>query len=451
MKTHPAITMIQVWALCVLAFVVLPFELVNRTLSWWGFLMLAVFIAAFCVGGVFKSIQVQWAGRARTALPMMGINFGRAEWLLIGASVAATALFAYEVYTGAFLNLEETWQVRSDRASDLMLGRESESSIAFRIAFLLYPAAIVYIAFEVILKQVPQLWRLAAFGGLPVVLASLIMGGRSPLLLALAVAFVSFRVRQKLHSPEKQVRKRLSPRAVLIAAALVVAGLVALKYFIRVFVVRAETAGGFGAMLDVAESSWGITFADNWFLALVGDEISYLIFAFSWYMVQGLVMANVLFTDYVGPPHYGVYGVELITGVMRRVNGDFVADRFYSLTELNTYGFFPSAFGTLYVDLGYGGIFASFVWGYIAALTYQRCRERVDPRWFLVAPIVLVGIFFSFISTPLGFSNGAMMHIWLVVAFLACSVRQDAGARPAREAAGERRPAVELARTASIP
>lgn len=454
MKTHPSITMLQLWAGCALALLVLPFELVNRTMSVWGFFLLAMFIGAFCLGGLIRTAHVSVQARSGRASAIKNVDFHRAELLLIGASLLASLLFAYEMLTGNVVGLEEAYQVRTDRASDLMMGLESQSSVIFQVAFLLYPAAFIYLAMEIVLKRTPQLWKLALFGGLPLLLGSLVMGGRSPLLLAFAIAFVAFRVRRRLHEPNRARRKPISLRTLLLTAVIGTAALAALNYFIQVFLSRAETAGGVGAMLDIAESSWGMSFGgeSTWFIALFGEGTAYLIFVFTWYLIQGLVMSNVLFTDYQGEPHFGIYGLELVTAVMRRIDGSFVADRNYALLELNTYGFFPSAFGSLYVDFSYGGLLISLAWGYIAAFAYYRCRERADLRWFLAAPIILVGIFFSLINTPLGFSNGTVTHLWLIAAiFAARSVEVSPGAASALPAGSGPAVGAEPARAAPQP
>ena len=178
-------------------------------------------------------------------------------------------------------------------------------------------------------------------------------------------------------------------------------------------------------MFGVAETIWGIGFrgpmADLMFRVL-GNEVTYVIFIFNWYVVQGLPMSNILFSDYNGPMQLGVYGVDLISALVRRLNGALVARHFDALQQLGTYGFLTSAFGSLYVDLWFFGIAISAAWGALAALVYQRIRSARDSRWLMLAPVVSMGILFSLINTPLGFSNGLVTHLWMVGAFL--SARQ---------------------------
>lgn len=424
MKTHPAITMLQVWAFCILAFTLLPFELINRTLTAWGMLVLALFIGAFCLGGVLRTIQEQVRGRLPAGGPggYSGVDFKTADRILTGVALLCTALLLIQILQGNFLDVEEAWQMRSDRAVALMTGSESQSGTLFQICFLLYPASYVILTREIVFRARPNLVRIAVLGLLPIVLMALVMGGRGPLLYALVLTPVALRVRARLFGvSRKPLLQRITPRAALIAVVFGLISLVALNYFVNVFIVRAESAGGVDAMFDVTESAWGVTFSGpgaDFLFATIGRGNTYLVFVFIWYLVQGLVMSNTLFTDYSGPPHLGVSGLELVTAAMRRINGEFVGERFLALLDLNTYGFLPSAFGSLFVDFKYAGIGVSLLWGYLAAMVYHKTRSRSDPRWFLVAPIVLLGIFFSLINTPLGFSNGMTTHIWMIVAFL---------------------------------
>ena len=429
MKTHPAITMMQVWLFCVAAFFLLPFELINRQLTLYGFLILALFIGAFCFGAGIRTAQ--WKLRstsiAMAVRPRLGVDFTLTDRILIGAVLLNFALLVPQILEGNLLDLQSAWRVRAERADDLLTGRMASSGLLFQMSFLLYPASYTMIVREIVFRREPNIIRLAAFGLLPIVLVSLVMGGRGPILYSLALVLVAVRVRRRLQPPAShRVNKDVSPRALFVAIAFGAICLVALNYFIQVFIVRAESAVVVEQMLYITETSWGVTFSGpraELLFNILGYGNTYLVFVFIWYLIQGLVMSNVLFTDYSGPPHFGVYGIEILTALVRRLNGEFVADRFYSLLELNTFGFLPSAFGSLYVDFAFIGLVVAFFWGYVAAIVFHKTREWSDPRWFLPAPFVLLGIFFSLINTPVGFGNGMVTHIWMVIAFIAARSR----------------------------
>jgi hypothetical protein len=418
MKTHPALSMLQVWAACAVAFYILPFELVGRQTTLYGYAILALFVATFCLGAILYSLL--HSERAPSA-PAAAVDFVRADQILTVIGLLNIALLLPQLILGDALNLTAAWYERSASAVNVMLGAASESSILFQISFVLYPATYMIIVREIVFRDRPGLIRIGILSLVPIILFCLVSGGRGPLLYGLAISVASALIRRRTRPKAIAVGSSSSLSRAVPIALFALVSLAALNYFVSVFVVRAESAGGVEAMFQVTQITWGVTFsgplADLMFTVL-GVGNTYLVFVFLWYLLQGLVMANTLFTDYAGPPHLGIYGVELVTSVMRRANGDLVADRFYSLLGLNTYGFFPSAFGSFFVDFKFFGLIPTFVWGYWAAMVYVRIRRGDDPRWLLAGPVVMLGILFSVINTPIGFANGSITHFWLVVVFL---------------------------------
>jgi hypothetical protein len=208
-------------------------------------------------------------------------------------------------------------------------------------------------------------------------------------------------------------------------AGIGVIGVMAGLYFIQVFFARADVVGGVEAMLGVAATNWGVSFnghMSNLFHDIFGADGSYLVFVFAWYAVQGLIMSNTIFTEYDGPMMMGAYGIDLVSALMRRINGEFVADGFAVLLDMNTYGFLPSAFGSLYVDFKFFGLLPCLIWGWLAGKVYGEIKRARDPRWLLAAPFMTLGVLFSLINTPVGFSNGFVTHGWMIVAFITSRV-----------------------------
>lgn len=419
--------MLMVWGICIFAFLLLPFVLIGRTLSSWGFLVLCLFIAAFCFGAVSRTLVGQLRAPQTVVPRALGFDFGRADMWLTIASLAAIAVIGVELFSGNYLDLSAAWEIRADRANNLLIGEFSDSSLMFRIAFLLYPVSYAVIVREIVLRKEINLLRLGLLGGLPPLLMSLVMGGRTPLLYGMILAAIAWRTRRQLMRRDGDEKRRpLTPRMVLYGVLAFIGILTALNYFVVVFLIRSQSVGGAEGMFDIVGSIWGVTFegplADA-MISIIGYGNTYLVFVFAWYLVQGLVMSNTIFTDYAGAPHYGIYGLELLTAIARRTNGDFVSDRFYSLLDLNVLGFLPSAWGSLFVDFKYAGLLLAFLWGYLAARVYHKCREGVDVRWFYLAPLVSVGIFFSLINTPLGFGNGFTTHFWMILTFFLMKAR----------------------------
>jgi hypothetical protein len=417
-KYHPASLMLRVWTFCVLTYLILPFQMENRTLTVYGFLILGLFILCFCGGALMATGPMKQAAPP----PEVRINFSRSDMLLKIAAVGTILAFGYDVLSQGGLDLAGAYAERSDRANDLLTGAASDSSLAFQIGFLLYPASYIYIVREIAFREKPDVRLILIFGLIPVLFATLGMGGRAPLFYAILLVGYGFVMRRMTfggshgHLPKAASKRSNAAIKLLLFVSL----LLAARYFVDVFVIRAESAGGIAGMFDVARDIWGVKFDgyfSNFLFSALGEEYTYLIFIFSWYLVQGLVMSNVLFTEYSGPAHLGIYGIDLAAALARRINGDFVADRFGALLQLNTYGFLPSAFGSLYVDLFFFGLAGCILWGWLAGLVYRRVKQADDPRWVLLVPFINLGIFFSLINTPIGFSNGFVIHFWLLVVF----------------------------------
>jgi hypothetical protein len=84
------------------------------------------------------------------------------------------------------------------------------------------------------------------------------------------------------------------------------------------------------------------------------------------------------------------------------------------------------AWGSLFVDFGFAGLAVAVLWGVLCGLAWQRIVRQRRQDWLLVGPFVSLGILFSLINTPLGFTNGFITHLWLLGAFLMLRRRQRA-------------------------
>ncbi|MGH6978144.1 MAG: oligosaccharide repeat unit polymerase [Brevundimonas sp.] len=429
MKIHPAVLMLMVWAICIVAFYLLPFQLENRVMSLYGLLILLVFIGVFCLGAV----SVAGVMKQRPLSPDVAIDFRLTDRILVLACLVALAASLMDVQGRDIFSLVDSYEVRSDRAGGLLNVAASESTIWFQIAFIMTPAAYIYLIREIAFRPHPILWRVAVFGFGPIIMNSLAAGGRNPLFYALLAAGFAYLQRKFIfanRTADTKTRRRKARRPVfkLNTASRVLIGLMVIGmgiYFARVFIVRADVVGGVDTMFGITGHSWGVNFngpLSDVLFTLLGPDLTYLVFVFSWYVVQGFVMSNTLFTSYDGPMMWSAYGIDLSSAVVRRTNSEFLAEGFGHLLSLNTYGFLPSAFGSLYVDFKFLGLLPCLAWGWAAGLVYKEIKLARDPRWRMVAPIVIIGILLSVINTPIGFSNGLVTHGWLIVAFLSARV-----------------------------
>lgn len=418
MSRHPALTMLTVWSCCALAWLVLPYRLVSHEMTLLGVVLLALFVGTFVLGTLFTSGVRKPTDVRGSELPDAVL----AERLLLFVSALASLFFILDARDKSLFDLALAYEIRTAAADALLKGEASTSSVWFQLAFVLYPAGYIYAAQHVIFAPRIGASRIALFSVLPIGLATLAQGGRVPLFYLALVIWLSLLERRRLHAkPEPQAAmpgRRIRWWAVILWAV-VGAGLFA--YFAAVFLVRAEVAGGAAGMFQVAEDTWGVAFdgaLSPLLFGLLGETVTYLLFVFIWYLVQGLVMSNIIFSAYDGPMQLGAYGIDLASALARRIDPEGVAQGFDSLLSLGTYGFLPSAWGSLYVDFGLLGLFPALLWGAFTGLCYRRIVGDGSCRWALVGPFVTLGIFFSLINTPLGFANGLVTHFWLLAAFL---------------------------------
>lgn len=416
MRLHPALFMLMVWGGCVFLYTVLPFQLIDKSLSFHGNMTFVIFLFSFCFG----SLLVPQQGRYTYIMEFPNVKFNKADRVLKLISLIAVFACFMDMDGKSVGDLGSAYLERSDRAGALLRGEASGSSIWFQVAFLTYPAGFVYLVRQIIFSPSIQIINFSLFGLLPIVMAMLSMGGRAPLLYAILLCFFAFMARRSLFKHVRPYKKRRPMLKLFLFFLIVLLVSAAFFYFSAVFFVRAEIAGGAAEMLLLAEKLWGIGFhGDNFEIlnSILGDNGTYLVFVFSWYLIQGFFMQNFIYSDYEGPLQLGIYGVDLVSALMRRLNGELIANNFDSLMDLGVYGFFPSAFGSLYVDFGYFGFMLCALWGFFTSLVYKKLRVNKDVTWYLLAPFITMGILFSLINTPIGFTNGLVTHIWLLLAF----------------------------------
>lgn len=417
MNIHPALSMLGVWAFCGIAYAVLPFQLVNRSLTLQGFVILLLFIAAYIIG----AMVVPTKSKVKIYSPQVHPNTITTEAWLKAASLIATVFLVLDSTSKSVFDLAASYDLRSETADALLHGQAAASSIWFKIAFMLYPAGYVYSAIHVLYAKNIKIWKVILYGFIPIALATLTMGGRLPILYALLVFWLALRERKKIGYSEKINESYEFLKKWIKPIALILATLMLFYYFALIFIVRAETAGGALEMFLFAEDVWGVGFLGSLssvIFSILGEELTYLFFIFSWYFIQGFVMSNYLFSAYDGPTQMGAYGIDLMSAFIRRIDPSSLTDGFYALLELGSYGFFPSAWGTLYVDFGFFGVFFSFIWGLFNGLCYQRIVNQRRMGWLLFGPFVSIGILLSVINTPLGVSNAFITYGWLLFAFL---------------------------------
>jgi hypothetical protein len=413
---HPAKLMMAYWGALFFAYFVLPFQLYDRFITLEGLVFLVIFLFSFCFGSWFKFRKKN----SFIAYKKQKVSFKHANLILKAACLISISALLMDLPSNLF-DLSALTGSRNSKAGDLLLGNASSSSLAFKIAFLTYPAAFIYLALHIIYEDRLNIFQISFYSILPIALTSLSMGGRAPILYIIAILFFSIKIRNRANKNMRLLNKKLSTKKLKLLISLVFIVAISLYYFSEVFFIRAEAINtDLSALQDFYRVSWDVDFlgpGSDIFLSFFGEKIFYLIFIFGWYLVQGLIMSIYILGNYEGEYLLGVYGIDLFTAIARRFNGDFVNNGFQSLLEFNIYGFFPSSFGSLYIDFSFFGIIFCFFWGVLSGVTYRKIKTNYNSTWSLLYPFIYSSIVFSSINTPLGFTNGFVTYIWLAITF----------------------------------
>ena len=112
----------------------------------------------------------------------------------------------------------------------------------------------------------------------------------------------------------------------------------------------------------------------------------------------------------------GSFGIEIITAFLRRYDSYSIFTNYDILNEYNVVGFYPSVFGSLFVDLKFLGIAVILFWGRWCTKVYNNIKN-IKLNSMLLYPFMSTGVLLSFINTPFGVANGFITYFWLFIAF----------------------------------
>lgn len=434
MFLHPGVLMLLVWLSAIASFFALPYILTYRRVDPEGILILFLYLFSFCF---FAFLAAPLRSPSIEKGPKM-VSYGAAKCILTVASLFALLMFALDMHQRGAVDLSALADYRTMQAQALLHGESSASSTFFKLAFLTYPAGYCYIALMIIVSSRIPFLKVGLFGIAPPIMAAFLMGGRTPILCALFIISISLYIRVYYTHNFRDLtgsKNIITTKKKFLIFSLF---LFAFLYFCQVFIVRAGSVGGADAMFELTGSIWGVTFdgpAADALVSLIGAKATYLLFVFSWYFNQGVLISNGVFASYDGDYLLGAYGIDLVSAVVRRVEPVWLSDRFEDLLSLHIYGFFPSAFGSLFVDFGFYGLIATSVWGWLSGFVYYKAQSSSDFRYMVILAFVTMGVVFSLINTPFGFGNGLVIHIWLILSCCLIKMQPQAaissGHRPA--------------------
>jgi hypothetical protein len=307
--------------------------------------------------------------------------------------------------------------LREDRATQLMSGEALRSGPIGAIGFALYPAVIVGLCACVRWWErcSPMVKALAGVSALSIAAAMVLSGGRGSAV-ALALVLLGALVLRSLAG----LPLLPASRALLAFAGAAVLAFAAYGSFI--WSVRAsQSSMDAGEFLVFAERSWGMR-VDPGFSArlepLIGIEGIRILAASLFYFTQSTsVMERVIGAEELRPM-WGVYQVDALAGLWRLAFGGepgLLSHMNAVLFHRGIYGFFAGAWGALIVDFGRAGAFvATATWGWAAGASWNIARRRPCDPGSLIGAFWLAASAWSFISSPIGFSNAAVLLGWFL-------------------------------------
>ena len=121
-------------------------------------------------------------------------------------------------------------------------------------------------------------------------------------------------------------------------------------------------------------------------------------------------------------PQWGVYEIGVLSPMLRVFfpQGQRLAEMERQLKSAEIYGFFPTAWGSAYIDFGMAGaIIYIWIWGFVAGWSDFGARHSGLVTPSLLLTFVLASIFLSLVQGPLGIANSALVLLSMIAAGLA--------------------------------
>jgi hypothetical protein len=226
-----------------------------------------------------------------------------------------------------------------------------------------------------------------------------IYGGRSPLVLALGMIFGGMLVRRLCGQP----RMRPTRFARMVMLGLIVFALVFGSYIFRQ---RAAVAGyTYAGLAKYTANSYRAT-TRPWFEHLLNSNSGVAPIATDALLTHFYLTHEVFLLDrtlrYEGSigPYFGAYQFNLVAALGSQIWPQFDAPRriISDAAEANTYGYFPTAFGCMYLDFGLiGALVGTLICGLLAGKIFRWSLLTGELKSQLFMCFVIAGI----IASPL--------------------------------------------------
>ena len=415
---HPASAMCIFWIAILFIYCFGPVALTPK-MSFQGGLFLFAHITLFIAGSGFAFILLNRKHDTIRNLVNNEVDcVSHLIPLLLLIGIAGGLLSLYNSLASTHgISLALIAKLRALKAQNILHGGQTQSTVLSAIAFLTYPAGFVGLVAGVLQyehisrgsRALMYLFVATIFG------VAFLAGGRSPVLLLLLFTGLSCYTRKALGKPWMPRSRVLRLGTVLLLLAFIV-------YSSIMWGVRAaeserttEQALQYAADVGGAKPRPYMLAASQW-LNKPGLTLSTLNSVF--YLTQSLpVTEKILAARKDLHPMYGSYHVDVIAAGLRLFpqGSAFLRENYATLLHTKIYGYFPGAWGALFIDYGYFSLLAAMIWGFLAGAAWVKFKNN---------PGVFTGIFYvfwnysiliCFVSPPFGFSNSFMVFAWFLV------------------------------------
>ena len=409
------------------------------------FLLLAVSIggtALALIGPVAQLPSISWSGAGLQAFCLVVFWFAYSvgkrisprvptrspsglepahEWitvLLLVGIVGAALQVATKLDVLDGLDLSSIFALRNQRAMQLASAERPASAGWAAVGFLTYPAGVVGLC--AIFRWYERMYvgrvALAAAFGASLMLMTLLMGGRGPLI-SCAVLLAGVAVLRVIDGLPVFPRSR----ALRWSAVLAVMGI--LGYSTIIWTVRSDAVQLDAEQFLVhAESAWGMTVRSGFRDAvepILGIDGVRALAVTSFYISQSTAILERIIAAPASAPMLGMYEADVVAAtyrVMAGADAKLLVDGNQRLLDANIYGFFSGAWGGLVIDFGYTGAMAAITaWGWMAGRAWGVALRAPGAPAALMLAFWLAASIWSFATPPLGFSNAAVIFAWFIV------------------------------------
>lgn len=317
-------------------------------------------------------------------------------------------------------------ELRYLRAEELATGTERERGWLTYFGWLLYPGlylvcVVGFLCYDELSRRTKLLLLLNMLG--PFVLAVL-YGGRSPILALFLLLLSACVVRIA-------VGKSALPRSAMFKLLGVTALVVFVVYTNLIWFERLElTSQTVEMFLSHVATIWGIEPGASLVDLLVGlDQLDFLVplLGLYFYLFQGpATLEKILSTESI-PILFGGQHIDIVAAafLIFSPTREMLARGYDALLDANIYGFFTTAWGSLFIDISYLTFIFAAIWGWVSGLMYWRLKRRRQLGDAALYAFLMYTVLISPISAPFGLANSFSIFLYVLGFWLWARVRAE--------------------------